>query len=95
MSTNANDEDENKGVFSFENWVRLFYCLIFWFTLYLGAIAVFIVVVIQFFFVLTGNSAGEKSKEIGRSLALYFKQCLLYVTFNTDEKPFPFSDWPH
>ena len=33
-------------------------------------------------------------KNFGASLARYVYQCLLFVTYNTDSKPFPFGEWP-
>lgn len=81
-------------MFKADNWFRLLYCLIFWFMLYFFSIALIILVVVQFFCVFTGTDINTKMRAIGRSIALYFKSCILFVTFNSDEKPFPFSDWP-
>jgi len=30
----------------------------------------------------------------GRSLALYLQQIANFLTFTTEEVPFPFKDWP-
>jgi hypothetical protein len=30
----------------------------------------------------------------GSSLAEYVRQIVAYLTFNTEEKPFPFGEWP-
>ena len=30
----------------------------------------------------------------GQSLATYTYQIVMYLTFNTEEQPFPFADWP-
>ena len=52
------------------------------------------VVVIQFGFVLISSDRNKKLLEFGASLGKFIYQILQFVTFNTEEKPFPFADWP-
>jgi hypothetical protein len=54
----------------------------------------FVVVVLQFTFVLLGSAPNARLLAFGRSLGSYVQQVVNYQTFNTEEKPFPFSDWP-
>ncbi|MGH8512285.1 MAG: DUF4389 domain-containing protein [Gammaproteobacteria bacterium] len=32
--------------------------------------------------------------DFGQRLSTYIYQLLVYVTFKSDDKPYPFSDWP-
>jgi hypothetical protein len=43
--------------------------------------------------VLTGQTNGNL-KNFGASLARYIYSCLLFVTYNSDDKPYPFAQWP-
>ena len=50
---------------------------------------------VQFFWVLFTGETNQKLQEFGKSLATYTNQIILYLTFNTEERPFPFDvDWP-
>jgi len=50
--------------------------------------------VIQFVFLLVHDAPNERLAAFGRSLGIYFKQIVHFLTFVTEEVPFPFSDWP-
>jgi hypothetical protein len=36
----------------------------------------------------------ENLKKLGETISTWSYQAFLFLTYNTDEKPFPFSDWP-
>jgi hypothetical protein len=52
------------------------------------------VVVLQFGFVLITGEKNAKLLELGARASAYVYQILRYVTFNSETRPFPFSDWP-
>jgi hypothetical protein len=52
------------------------------------------VVVIQFLFTVFTGQVNDNLKTFGASLARYVYNCLLFVTYNSDDKPFPFGEWP-
>ena len=53
------------------------------------------VVVLQFFWVLLTGETNKRLENLGQALATYTYQIICYLTFNTDERPFPFdADWP-
>lgn len=94
--------DENTATSDFERnvkqkstWVRLFFMIVLAILYGLSRIVIGAVVVIQFFYVLLTGEAKEELKSFGHSLAIYSYQVIDYLTFNTDEKPFPFEGaWP-
>jgi len=54
-----------------------------------------IVVVMQFLWVLFQGETNKEFLAIGRQLGAYAREIALYMTFNTEERPFPFDrDWP-
>jgi hypothetical protein len=53
-----------------------------------------VVAVLQFILVLTGSAPNTRLLSFGRNLGSYVQQLVNFQTFNTEEKPFPFSDWP-
>ena len=52
------------------------------------------VVVLQFGFVLVTGEKNDKLLEFGAQVSIFIYQILRYVSFNSDERPFPFADWP-
>jgi len=53
------------------------------------------VVLLQFFSVLLSGETNKPLGIFGQSLATYTYQIISYLTFNTEQRPFPFDlDWP-
>lgn len=76
-------------------WTRLLFMLVIVVFYAVSRIVVTLVVVVQFFHVLFTGETNEPLKHFGLSLATYTYQMLCYLTFNTEQRPFPFDmDWP-
>ena len=52
------------------------------------------VVVFQFLATLFTGETNARLRLFGLSLAAFIYQIASFVTFNSDEKPFPFGPWP-
>ena len=75
-------------------WVRLLFMLGYWF---LGNLAFSISIflgALQFVVILIRGEANNELKTFSRNLIKFVWQCLAYVTFNTNEKPFPLNRFP-
>lgn len=77
-----------------KHWLRLVYMLLFVVLLYVAAVVMGAVIVLQFLFALFTGSPNRNLRQFGESLALYIYRALAFLTYSRDEKPFPFSDWP-
>lgn len=75
-------------------WIRAVYILVFWFAYSVAEFVLGATVLFQFLFVLFTGEKNEKLLLLGQDLSQYIYQLNQFLTFNTDEKPFPFSDWP-
>ena len=54
-----------------------------------------VIVVLGFFWVLITGEVNQQIREVGQSIAAYLYNIARYLTFNTDEKPFPLGGaWP-
>jgi hypothetical protein len=64
----------------------------------LAGVAIFagsVIVVLGFFYVLFTGEVNQQIKEAGQSVAAYIYNISRYLTFNTEEKPFPLGgEWP-
>lgn len=56
-----------------------------------GVLAV--VVGVQFLIVLVTGSPNERLLTFGHQLGIYYHDIVVFLTFKTEAKPFPFSDW--
>jgi hypothetical protein len=75
-------------------WVRLAYMVFFGVLIAVGRIVLGIVVVGQFLMVLITGNDNDNLRNLGQGLAKWIYQGILFLTFNTDAKPFPFDEWP-
>lgn len=88
------DPQLKSNLTSSKHWIRLLYMLLFALFLYVASFVVAIMVIVQFLFALITGSDNRKLRELGGSLTIYIKDALLFLTFNSEAKPFPFADWP-
>ena len=77
-----------------DTWIRGLYIVIFAVIYSVTDIVLTAVVVFQFLAALFTGQTNARLQTFGSSLATYVYQILAFMTFNTDEKPFPFSPWP-
>ncbi len=75
-------------------WVRLIYMLLMAILFHLAEAVMWLVAVIQFVLALLSDKPNERLVAFGRSLSRYVGQIAAFLTFATEEIPFPFSDWP-
>jgi len=68
--------------------------LLFSFLLGMAKFVVFGVVMLQFLFVLLTGTPNSQLLVLGQSLSVYIYQIVQFLTFSSDEHPYPFSDWP-
>jgi len=79
---------------SAEFWLRLVYMLIFFLIIMVASYVVVAVVIAQFFWVLITGEKNINVLRFSKSLSLFIHEILLFLSHNSDEKPFPFKDWP-
>lgn len=75
-------------------WQRVLFVVIFWIAFYVTQMVVGLVAVAQCVFLLITGDPNEQLRKLGDSLGKYVHDILRYVTFNSDQRPFPFTDFP-
>ena len=80
---------KNKSV-----WVRGLYMLLFIFLLNIAKFVTMAVVFLQFLVVLFTGQANENLLTFGKSLSVYQYQILRFITYNSENQPFPIGEWP-
>jgi hypothetical protein len=76
-------------------WTRLLFMVICYVLVSLAGMVGSVVVVLGFLMVLFTGKVNEDLREVGQSLARYIYENIRYLTYNTDDRPFPFGNpWP-
>lgn len=86
--------ETNTSVKSVSTWVRFTYMLLFLFALNLVAAILPFLVLLQFLSVILSGEPNRVTAHFCGSLAQYVASALRFLTYNSEEKPFPFTDWP-
>ena len=76
------------------HWVRLLFMFLFAIALCLLSYLIGALVLLQFILVLVTGKDNEKLRHFGNSCSVYIAQILQFLTYNSENKPFPFDDWP-
>ncbi len=88
------DKDLKENLKRTTTWLRVLYMLLFTLFYTVAEIVLGAVVIIQIFFVLIKGDPNERLLTFGSQLSKYVYQIFMYLTYNSEEKPYPFSDWP-
>jgi|GEM_PF-1453146 len=76
------------------NWMRALTIVILGVIFWISLIILGFVVVLGLICLLITNSKLDNLSNFGKLLGSYMKQIIDYATLNSDQKPFPFGDWP-
>lgn len=77
-----------------DTWMRLVYMILFTAVFGFAAWVTGFVVVVQFLFKLFSGETNEHLSDFGGALAAYFGQIVAFLTFQAEDKPYPFAPWP-
>ena len=77
-----------------QTWLRGLYMLLFFVLYHVVEVVLGAVVLLQFLFTLVTGETNARLLQFGQSLSRYVYQILHFLTFNREEMPFPFNDWP-
>ncbi len=75
-------------------WIRGLYMLLMALLFHVAEAVLWVVAVIQFILAVASDAPNARLAVFGRSLARYVQQIAAFLTFGSEEIPFPFSDWP-
>ncbi|SFX06612.1 DUF4389 domain-containing protein [Marinospirillum alkaliphilum] len=75
-------------------WLRLPFMVLFFLAWKLTELVLIGVILVQVVYRLVMGEPQQQLQQFGSQLTVYAYQLFRYLTFNTDTKPFPFSEWP-
>ncbi len=85
---------EEKPALLWATWKRGLFMVLFWVILRLTEFVIIAVGLAQFILKLSTGSTNQKVLAFGDSLTTFTRQMAAFLTYQTDEMPFPFGKWP-
>jgi len=77
-----------------EQWLRLVFMALFWIALRISEFVIGLTMLMQFVYRISQGEHQPKLMEFGDSLSQYVASIAEFQTYQTEEKPFPFGEWP-
>ena len=95
MNTQTLDQEAlSNNVKNTRHWIRLAYMMLYSILLHLAGAVMWMVCVVQFLFVLGTGTDNTNLRILASGLTRFIQQSLLFVSYNSENKPFPFDSWP-
>jgi hypothetical protein len=88
------NEQLKSNLTSSKHWLRLVFMLLFAAVLQLASLVMWVLVAVQFVFSLITGEDNQHLRRFGHSLSTYIYNVLKFLCYSSEEKPFPFADWP-
>jgi len=77
-----------------QQWLRILYIILFFMVKYVANLVFWILVLFQIAYNMIAGKLNARIQRFADSLSLYIGQILRYCSYISDDKPFPFDDWP-
>ncbi|MCZ6524648.1 MAG: DUF4389 domain-containing protein, partial [Alphaproteobacteria bacterium] len=88
------DENIKSSLRARGTWLRLAYMILFAIIIYVTGIVTTVVVVLQFLSKLFTGGVNARLQGFGQSLGSYLSEIVCFLTFHTEDMPYPFAHWP-
>ncbi len=75
-------------------WMRGLLMILMAMAFQLAATLLGLIAVVQFVLALVSDAPNERLSQFGKGLGQYLRHIADFVTFGSEDVPFPFSDWP-
>ena len=89
MSTETTTPAEKRSL-----WVRVLLMLLMGLAFHIAVTILGALALVQLLFAAVSDGPNERLQHFGRGLGQYLRQITDFVSFASEEVPFPFSDWP-
>ena len=88
------EEDIKDRLTSGDIWMRALYMVFYGIAYSIAELVIVLLVIFQFLAILFSRKANERLLRLGNNVSAYIYQVFQFQTFNSEVRPFPFSDWP-
>ncbi|MBE9504793.1 MAG: DUF4389 domain-containing protein [Proteobacteria bacterium] len=88
------DEKLKENIKNQSTWVRGLYMILFAVIYSIAKIVVIAITVFQFAMMLFTGNCNERLLKLGQNVSTFIYQTMMFLMFNSEEKPYPFAPWP-
>jgi len=74
--------------------IKILYLILFYLIYRITDVILLLVLLVQTILNIFSGEPSQSIKEFGKSLGVYLQQISEFLSYASEEKPFPFSDWP-
>lgn len=74
--------------------LKVLYLILFYLIYRITDLVLLLVLLVQTLLNIFSGEPSQSIKEFGKSLGLYLKQISEFLSYASEDKPYPFSDWP-
>ena len=75
-------------------WKRGLYMLLFAIIYGIAELVLFAIVLFQFVSMVLLQKTNERLLDFSRGLIAFIREIYLYLTYNSEDRPFPYREWP-
>ncbi len=94
MTDETQEPSIKKNMKERSTWMRGLYMLLFLFIYGIAELLVVAVVLFQFISMVVVRKTNERLLQFGSELSTFIYKIMLFLTYNSEHKPFPFDRWP-
>ena len=87
-------QEIRKNIAETETWKRGMFMLLFLVFAKIAGLVIMVIMVFQFVMKLITGHFNERLLPVSRSLAQYVLQIVQFNTFLTEQRPYPYDNWP-
>lgn len=89
MSTESSTTAEKRSL-----WVRVLLMMLMGLAFHIAVTILGALALVQLLFAAISDGPNERLQHFGRGLGQYLREITNFVSFASEDVPFPFSDWP-
>ncbi len=88
-------EQETKDNLTIRNtWMRVVYMILFAVIFNIVEFVIAVVAIVQFLSTLFTGKVNQQLQALGQGVGAYVNEITQFLTYHTDDKPYPFAPWP-
>jgi Domain of unknown function (DUF4389) len=87
-------DNVKENIKSTATWSRALVMLLFVFIFYVAEIVLVAVALVQLLVVIFSGEPNVRLLRFGQDLGTFIYQTVRFLTYNSEDRPFPFGDWP-
>ncbi len=88
------EQETTDNLSSRSTWMRVVYMILFAVIFNIVEFVIAVVAVVQFLSTLFTGKVNPQLQALGQGVGAYVNEIIQFLTYHTDDKPYPFAPWP-